>query len=116
MLSWLRDGIRFVRRWALIFQPILKSDLPHSKGVDFLVDARFWGGWTGRGPGFSPVHGSCLCCTSQDQTGHSATYWSDSEVSFDHVKRDAEKMGLTKEEIDRVFTGDTFDTGRLENV
>jgi aldehyde:ferredoxin oxidoreductase len=45
---------------------------------------------------------------------HSATYWSRSEISLADVKRDAEKMGLTKEELDRIFTEDSFDTGRLE--
>lgn len=87
---------------------------PLSKGVDFLVDARFWGGWNGRGPGFSPSIGLGSVIHPKTKHTHTATYWSDSEVSFEHVKRDAVKMGLTPEEIDRVFTKDSFDTGRLE--
>jgi aldehyde:ferredoxin oxidoreductase len=87
---------------------------PHSKGVDFLVDARFWGGWTGRGPGFSPSIGLGSIIHPKTKHTHTATYWSDREVSFEHVKRDGEKMGMTREEIDRVFTENSFDTGRLE--
>jgi aldehyde:ferredoxin oxidoreductase len=86
----------------------------HCKGVDLIEDARFWGGDTGRGTGFSPAVGLAGVVHPKTKQTISATYWSNSELSFDHVKRDAERMGLTKEEMDRVFTKESFDTGRLE--
>lgn len=85
-----------------------------SKGVDIIIDARFWEGWTGRGTGFSPAMGLAPVVHPKTKHTHSATYWNNRDITLDFVKRDAERMGLTKEEMDRVFTKDSFDTGRHE--
>jgi aldehyde:ferredoxin oxidoreductase len=85
-----------------------------TKGIDLLVDARIWPSLFKKGTGFSPCMGLGSVVHAKAKHTHSATYWSNDEVSIAYIRRDAENMGLTKEEIDRVFTGDTFDTGRLE--
>jgi aldehyde:ferredoxin oxidoreductase len=51
---------------------------------------------------------------AKTKQSHSATYWSNDVVSLADTRRDAERMGLTEEELDRVFTEDSFDTGRHE--
>jgi len=85
-----------------------------TKGVDLLVDARTWPSLYKQGTGFSPALGLGSVVHAKAKHTHSATYWSSDELPISAVIRDAEKMGLTKEEIHRVFTEDSFDTGRLE--
>ncbi|MFC1916572.1 aldehyde ferredoxin oxidoreductase N-terminal domain-containing protein [Chloroflexota bacterium] len=84
------------------------------KGVDILVDARVWPSLSRRGTGFNPCMGLGSVVHAKTKHGHSHTYWSNEEVQFADVKRDCEKMGVTKEELDRIFTTDSFNTGRLE--
>jgi len=85
-----------------------------TKGIDLLVDARIWPSLFKQGTGFNPCMGLGSIVHAKAKHTHSATYWASSEISLDDVKRDAEKMGITKEELDRIFTEDYFDTGRLE--
>ena len=85
-----------------------------TKGIDLLVDARIWPSLFKQGTGFNPCMGLGSIVHAKAKHTHSATYWASNEISFADVRRDAEKMGLTKEELDRVFTQDYFDTGRLE--
>jgi len=85
-----------------------------TKGIDLLVDARIWPSLFKQGAGFCPSMGLGSVVHAKAKHTHSATYWASNEVSFADVKRDAEKMGLTKEELNRVFTEDSFDTGKLE--
>jgi aldehyde:ferredoxin oxidoreductase len=85
-----------------------------TKGVDLLVDARMWPSLYKQGTGFSPCLGLGSVVHAKAKHTHSATYWSRGELPVSEVRRDAEKMGLTDEEIHRVFTEDSFDTGRLE--
>lgn len=85
-----------------------------TKGVDLLVDARIWPSLYKQGAGFSPSMGLGSVVHAKAKHTHSATYWSRDELSVSEIRRDAEKMGLTNEEIHRVFTEDSFDTGRLE--
>lgn len=85
-----------------------------TKGIDLLVDARIWPSLFKQGTGFNPCMGLGSVVHAKAKHTHSATYWASNEISFADVRRDAEKMGLTKEELDRVFTQEYFDTGRLE--
>lgn len=85
-----------------------------TKGIDLLVDARIWPSLSKQGVGFSPCIGLGSIVHAKAKNTHSATYWASGEISFGDVKRDAEEMGVTKEELDRIFTEDYFDTGRLE--
>jgi len=85
-----------------------------TKGIDLLVDARTWPSLYKQGTGFSPCMGLGSVVHAKSKHTHSATYWSRDERSLSDVRRDAEKMGLNNEEIHRVFTEETFDTGRLE--
>ncbi len=85
-----------------------------TKGIDLLVDARIWPSLFKQGTGFSPCMGLGSVVHGKAKHTHSATYWSRDEISVSDLKRDAERMGLTDEEIQRVFTEDSFDTGRLE--
>jgi aldehyde:ferredoxin oxidoreductase len=85
-----------------------------TKGIDLLVDARIWPSLFKQGTGFSPCMGLGSIVHAKAKHTHSLTYWSRDEISFADVRKDAEKMGLTKEELNRIFTEDSFDTGRLE--
>jgi len=85
-----------------------------TKGVDLLVDARIWPSLFKQGTGFNPCMGLGSVVHAKAKHTHSATYWARDEISFADVKKDVEKMGLTKSELDRIFTEDSFDTGRLE--
>lgn len=85
-----------------------------TKGVDLLVDARIWPSLFKQGAGFSPCMGLGSVVNAKAKHSHSATYWSKEEVSLADIVSDTEKMGVTKEEIKRIFSEDSFDTGRLE--
>ncbi len=87
---------------------------PITKGVDLLVDARIWPSLAKRGTGFSPGMGLASVVHAKAKHTHSATYWSNTEISFDNVREDVKKMGMTEEEFQRIFTDDSFDTGRFE--
>ncbi|MFC1916121.1 aldehyde ferredoxin oxidoreductase N-terminal domain-containing protein, partial [Chloroflexota bacterium] len=92
---------------------------PIIKGVDLLIDARTWPGMYGtpsptRGTGLGPGMGLSSIVGANTKQSHSATYWTDREVSLDYVKKDFELMGVTEEELNRVFSSDYFDTGRFE--
>ena len=84
-----------------------------SKGVDFLVDARTWPSPLEPGTGFSPAMGLASVVNAKTKHNHSATYWANNEVSFADVKKDVERMGVTKDELSKVFAKDFFETGRL---
>lgn len=78
------------------------------KGVDTLLDVRFWPSL------FSPAIGLAMVVHAKTKHVHAATYWGKGPgVELPDVRRDCEKMGLLKEEIDRMFTEDSFNTGRL---
>jgi aldehyde:ferredoxin oxidoreductase len=93
---------------------------PIIKGVDVLVDARFWP------PHFSPSMGLAQIVHSKAKHSHCATYWARGEdlhrdtywpeivQSLADVRRDVERMGVMREELDRIFTKDSFNFGRLE--
>jgi len=85
-----------------------------TKGTDLLVDARIWPSLYRQGSGFSPCMGLGSVVNAKAKHSHSATYWSKDEVTLDGIRRDAERMGITEDEINRIFTEDSFDTGRLE--
>ena len=87
---------------------------PIIKGVDLLVDARVWPSLFRTDPtGLSPAMGLASIVHAKAKHNHSATYWSRKEVSLDEVEEDTRKMGVTEEEIKRIFTGDDFNPGRL---
>ncbi len=44
---------------------------------------------------------------------HRDTYWPEFERSVHDVRRDCERMGTSREDIERIFTGDGFNDGRL---
>jgi len=75
------------------------------KGIDIILDARFWLSH------FSPAVGLAPIVHGKAKQVHSDTSWI--RGPNPDVRRDCEEMGLSKEEIDRVLTEDSFDTGRL---
>jgi len=85
-----------------------------TKGIDLIVDARLWPSLLRPGSGFSPCMGLSSIVQPKSKHTHSATYWTQDELSLAEVKNDAEKMGITKEERERIFSENSFDTGRLE--
>lgn len=101
-----------------------ETGTPISKGVDYVIDARTWDwppfssrrgtGSSRRGTGFGPAMGLASVVHAKTKHNHEATLWTNRELSVADVKRDAERMGLTKEELGRIFTENSFDTGRLE--
>ena len=90
-----------------------------TKGVDTLTDARFWPSH------FSPSMGLAIVTHSKGKHSHGATYWPagpdlqkdtywpDELQSLADVKRDTEKMGVSPAEMERIFAGDSFHSGRL---
>ncbi|MFC1916490.1 aldehyde ferredoxin oxidoreductase C-terminal domain-containing protein, partial [Chloroflexota bacterium] len=90
-----------------------------TKGIDLIVDARSSPGFfgipstTGRA-GFTPPTGLGSIVHPKAKHTHHGSYFPRYEVSFDYIKRDAELMGVTKEELNRIFTDHSFNTGRLE--
>jgi len=89
------------------------------KGIDTLTDSRFWPSH------FAPTMGITNIVHSKGKHVHGATYWPRGpdlnkdtywpEVlqSLADIRRDTEKMGVTKEEINRIFTSESFNAGRL---
>ncbi len=78
-----------------------------TKGVDTLVDARLWPS------NFGPSMGISHVVHSKGKHSHSDTYWPKGVMSVEDIKLDTKRMGLTDEEIDRIFTDDSFNQGRL---
>ena len=91
-----------------------EAGYPITKGVDVIVDSRAWPSLLQPATGFCPAMGLAEIFNAKTKHSHSATYWSKAEISFDGVRRDVERMGVTKEELDRIFTNDTFNSARLE--
>lgn len=91
-----------------------EAGYPIIKGVDVLVDARAWPSLLVPSTGFCPAMGLAAVVNAKTKHSHSNTYWPKEELSFDDIKRDVERMGVTEEELDRVFTADSFNSGRLE--
>ncbi len=86
------------------------------KGADLIVGSRLWPSLLNPNPvGFNPGAGIGSTVRSKTKHTHSASFRRRRPGSLEEVRRDAERMGLTKEELDRVFTADSFNTGRLEN-
>ncbi|MBU2550257.1 MAG: hypothetical protein KKB20_17745 [Proteobacteria bacterium] len=89
------------------------------KGVDSLTDSRFWPSNLGPSMGLSNIvhskgkhaHGATYWPAGPDRTRE--TYWPEPWQSLGDVKRDAAKMGLTPEEMERIFGPEDFNTGRL---
>lgn len=89
------------------------------KGVDTLTDSRFWPSHLAPGMGIANIvhskgkhsHGATYWPAGPDILKD--TYWPDEWQSLADIKRDTEKMGVTKEEMARIFTGDGFNSGRL---
>ena len=89
------------------------------KGVDSLTDSRFWPSGFGPSMGLANIvhskgkhaHGATYWPQGPDL--HQETYWPEEWQSLGDVRRDAEKMGLTPAETDRIFTDDGFNIGRL---
>ena len=89
------------------------------KGVDTLTDARFWPSH------FSPGMGLANLVHSKGKHAHGATYWPagpdihketyqpDELQSLSDLRRDTEKMGVTREEMAGIFTADSFNAGKL---
>lgn len=89
------------------------------KGIDTLTDSRFWPSH------FAPTMGITNIVHSKGKHVHGATYWPRGpdlnkdtywpEVlqSLADIRRDTEKMGVTREEMDRIFTSESFNAGRL---
>ncbi len=89
------------------------------KGVDTLTDARFWPSH------LSPSQSVANIVHSKGKHSHGATYWPagpdlhkdtyypESLNSLADIKRDTIKMGVTEEELDKIFTEDGFNTGKL---
>jgi len=89
------------------------------KGIDTLTDSRFWPSH------FAPTMGLTNMVSSKAKHAHGATYWPagpdlnkdtywpDPLQSLGDIRRDTEKMGVTREELDRIFTQDSFNTGKL---
>jgi len=77
------------------------------KGLDTLVDARLWPSH------FNPSIGLANIVSTRAKHVHLATYWPKTILSLADVKKDCEKMGLTEEELKRVFKENSFDAGKL---
>ncbi|MEX2707040.1 MAG: aldehyde ferredoxin oxidoreductase C-terminal domain-containing protein [Candidatus Freyrarchaeum guaymaensis] len=89
------------------------------KGVDTLIDARLWKSH------FSPAMGFTNVVHSKGKHVHGATYWPrgpdllkdtywpEMLQSLGDIKRDTLRMGVTEEEMNRIFTENSFNTGRL---
>ncbi len=89
------------------------------KGVDSLTDSRFWPS------NLSPSMGLATMVHSKGKHAHGATYWPkgpdlhkdtywpEEWKSLGDIRRDTEKMGVTSEEMERIFTSDSFNTGKL---
>ncbi len=89
------------------------------KGVDTLTDARFWPSHFSPGMGLANLvhskgkhaHGATYWPAGPDL--HKETYWPDELQSLGDIRRDTEKMGVTPEEMARIFTEEGFNAGRL---
>jgi len=90
-----------------------------TKGIDTLTDSRFWPSH------LAPTMGITNIVHSKGKHSHGATYWPagpditqdtyfpEALQSLNDIKRDTERMGVTKEEMARIFTNGSFNTGRL---
>jgi len=84
------------------------------KGIDLLVDARVWPSLYAPGVGLSPSMGFASIVHAKAKHTHSHTYWAKGAgVELADARRDCEQMGVSQEELDRVFSADSFDTARL---
>jgi aldehyde:ferredoxin oxidoreductase len=84
-----------------------------TKGIDPMVDARTWPALYKAPGGLSPAMGLGPIVDTKGKQMHNLTYWSNKEVSYEMVMKDAELMGITTEEFNRIFTDQTFNSGRL---
>ena len=113
-------GAIMAEGWGALYQEFgvdastdAEAGTPIIKGVDLLVDIRVWPSLYQPPPGFSPGVGLSSIVHAKTKHTHASTYWSNKEVSFADIKKDCKKMGVTKEENDRIFTEDSFNTGML---
>ena len=90
-----------------------------TKGIDTLIDSRFWPSHLAPTMGFTNivhskgkhVHGATYWPPGPDLKKE--TYWPESWQSLNDIRRDTERMGLTKEELAEVFRNDSFDSAKL---
>jgi aldehyde:ferredoxin oxidoreductase len=90
------------------------------KGVSLIIDAR--------STGFSPLAGIAPVVTGlvRDRNGatvwppgediHRDTYFPERQRSLSDLKRDMVRLGATEEELERMFTENGFNAGRMEKV
>jgi aldehyde:ferredoxin oxidoreductase len=90
-----------------------EAGVPITKGVDPMVDARVWPSPSQVAGGFSPAFGLGPTVHAKGKQNHSHTYWSREQVPYEMTRKDAELMGITKEEFGRIFTDHDFNTGRM---
>lgn len=90
-----------------------EAGAPITKGIDPMVDARIWPSLFKAPGGFSPAMGLGPVVHAKGKQNHSATYWSNKEVSYETIKRDVELMGVTPEELNRIFSNHAFNPGRM---
>lgn len=91
-----------------------EAGYPIIKGVDLIVDSRAWPSLLQPSTGFCPAMGLAAIVNAKTKHSHSSTYWPKEELSLNDIQRDIERMGVTKEELERVLIGDSFNSGRLE--
>ena len=95
-----------------------RDGTPIVRGMDTVLDARF----TGLSPGvFGEVvrpgraqHSPQESLLPRGQDPQRDSYFPESKRSFNDIRREAERMGLTKDEMKGVFSSGDFKTGRLE--
>jgi len=92
----------------------LECGAPITKGVDVLMDARIWPSLLrSDNTGLSPAAGLSAILSAKAKQSHSATLFTSREVPFSIVREDTNRMGVTNEEMQRIFTEDSFNSGRL---
>ena len=96
-----------------------RDGAPMVKGADTMMDARF----AGMTPvTFSqlvrPTGGHEILTNSLIPRGEDIHqkdgYWPERKRTFNEIRLEGEKMGMTQEEVDRIFDAPSFDIGRLE--
>lgn len=87
---------------------------PITKGIDLLVDARIWPSLLRSDPvGFSPPFGLSPIVHAKAKHTHSATCFSKKVVSWDDVKEDTKRMGMTEDELREILTDNSFNISKL---
>ncbi len=93
------DGCAVIRGFDVITQPGV-SALTYGRGLASILSPR----------------GQHVRMSTQLPMGedpHRDTYWPELKRSLKDIRIDCERMGTSKEDIDRIFTSEDFNTGRL---